>query len=143
MKKASAIFVAGGLWLGVACATGVVATGDFTGDGSAGILWRNQGSGGTGENYLYPMNGAQILPSEGFLRTVADLNWQVVGVGDFDGDGKADILWRNVSTGQNYIYFMDGTAIVGEGFIRTVDDQNWQVGGVDGVDGDGKDDILW
>jgi len=23
---------------------------------------------------------------------------------DHDGDGKADILWRNTSTGQNYLY---------------------------------------
>src|SRR5439155_311965 len=79
----------------------------------------------------------------GFLRTVADLNWTIAGVGDFDGDGKADILWRNTSTGQNYIYLMNGTAIAGEGFIRTVADQSWQVAGVADFDGDGKADILW
>jgi FG-GAP-like repeat/FG-GAP repeat len=143
MKKASAMLIAGGLWFGAAYGAGVVATADFNGDRRADILWRNQGSGGTGENYLYPMNGTAILAGEGFLRTVADLSWQIVGVGDFDGDGKADILWRNSSTGQNYIYFMDATAIIGEGFIRTVADQNWRVAGVGDFDGDGTDDILW
>ncbi len=142
IKKASALLlIAGAVWFGAACAAGVVA--DFNGDGRADILWRSEGSGGTGENYLYPMNGAQILSSEGFLRTVADLNWQVVGVGDFNGDRQADILWRNGSTGQNYIYLMKGTAIVGEGFIRTVVDQDWQVAGVGDFDGDGRADILW
>ena len=30
--------------------------------------------------------------------TLADLNWKVAGTGDFDGDGKSDIYWRNTST---------------------------------------------
>src|SRR5204863_456180 len=94
------------------------------------------------ENYLYPMNGTAILAGEGYLRTVADLNWTIAGVGDFDGDGKADILWRNTSTGQNYIYLMSGTAILTEGYLRTVAGQSWQVAGIGDFDGDGKDDIL-
>jgi len=32
-------------------------------------------------------------------------------------------LWRNNATGENYIYPMDGTAILGgEGYVRTVAD---------------------
>src|SRR5262249_2451539 len=113
---------------------------DHSGDGKSDILWRNSA---TGQNYLYPLNGTTILAAEGFLRTVADQSWQVAGTGDFDGDGKADILWRNSATGENYIYFMDGRTIANEGFIRTVADQNWQVAGVGDFDGDGKADILW
>ena len=112
---------------------------DFDGDGKDDILWRNPA---TGQNYIYFMNGTAVR-TEGFLRTVADLNWTIAGVGDFDGNGKADILWRNTSTGQNYIYLMNGTAIAGEGFIRTVADQSWQVAGIGDFDGDGEDDILW
>jgi len=116
-------------------------TSDFNGDCKSDIVWRNAA---TGQNYLYFMNGTTILSAEGYIRTVADQNWQVTGVGDFDGDGKSDILWRNSTTGENYIYFMDGTAIKpAEGFIRTVTDQNWQVAGVGDFDGDGKADILW
>jgi len=114
---------------------------DHDGDGKADILWRNSA---TGENYLYPMNGAAILASEGFLRTVADQNWQVAGTGDFDGDGEADILWRNAATGENYIYFMDGKSIKpSESYSRTVADTSWQIAGVGDFDGDGKADILW
>src|SRR5439155_106610 len=80
-----------------------------------------------GENYIYPMNGLAIKGTEGNLRSVSDQNWRVVGIGDFDGDGKADILWRNFSTGENYIYCMNNTTIVREGYIRTVSDLNWQV----------------
>jgi streptogramin lyase len=114
---------------------------DFDGDGRSDVLWRNAA---TGENYLYPMDGTTILPGEGYLRTVTDLDWQVAGIGDFDGDGKSDILWRNRSSGQNYVYFLNGTTIKPtEGFIRAVPDQNWQVAGIGDFDGDGRDDILW
>jgi len=114
---------------------------DHSGDGKSDVLWRNSL---TGENYLYPMSGTAILAAEGFLRTVADLNWQIVGSGDFDGDGKTDVLWRNAATGQNYVYFMDGRTIKpSEGFLRTVDDLSWKVAGVGDFDGDGKADILW
>jgi hypothetical protein len=119
----------------------IAGVGDFDGDGKADILWRNSS---TGENYLYPMNGTAIKPMEGYLRTVADLNWQVAGVGDFDGDGKGDILWRNSSTGENYLYPMTGNAIKpSEGYLRTVADQDWQVKGTGDYDGDGKADVLW
>src|SRR5439155_1079265 len=114
---------------------------DFNGDRRSDVLWRN---GATGANYLYPMNGPSILPAEGYLRSVADLSWTVAGIGDFDGDAKVDILWRNASSGQNYIYPMNGTSIKAtEGFFRTVADMNWQVKGVGDFDGDGKADIVW
>jgi len=119
----------------------VAGIGDFDGDGKADILWRNSASG---QNYLYPMNGTAIKASEGFIRTVADPAWQVKGVGDFDGDGKADIVWRNSSSGQNYLYPMDGTTIKPtEGYIRTVADLAWQIVAVGDYDGDGKSDLLW
>src|SRR5205809_2794953 len=99
----------------------VAGIGDFDGGGKDDILWRNSAAG---ENYIYPMNGLSIKPAEGYLRTVADQNWQVVGTGDFGGDGKADILWRNSATGENYIYLMNVTAIVTEGYLRQVADLN-------------------
>jgi len=118
-----------------------VGVGDFDGDGMADILWRNSS---TGDNYVYPMNGTAIKASEGYLRTVADQNWKVAGVGDFDADGKADIVWRNSATGENYLYPMDGTTIKpSEGYVRTVADLNWQIVALGDFDGDGKADLFW
>src|SRR6266404_7203278 len=62
---------------------------------------------------------------------------------DFDGDCKSDILWRSSATGNDYLWLMNGLAIVSQGSLNTVDDQAWQVQGVGDFDGDGKDDILW
>src|SRR5207249_1174358 len=113
---------------------------DFDGDGKSDILWRNSS---TGENYLYPMDGTTILPTEGYIRTGRIEDWQVAGIGDFDGDGKADILWRNSCNGQNYLYPMNGTVIEAEGAYRSIVAQAWQVAGIGDFDGDGKADIVW
>src|SRR5437762_10041154 len=87
------------------------------------------------------MNGWAIA-SGGLLRTVADQAWQVTGIGDFDGDDRADILCRNSSTGQNYIYAMNGLTIATEGYLRA-GALAWQVKGIGDFDGDHKADILW
>src|SRR6185312_2462386 len=45
-----------------------------------------------------------------------------------DGDGRSDILWRNATTGENYLYPMDGKTIKpAEGYIRAVPSLNWKI----------------
>ncbi len=39
------------------------------------------------------------------------MDWTIQGVGDFNGDGKSDILWRHAS-GDISIWFMNGTSLV-------------------------------
>ena len=118
----------------------IAAFGDFNGDGKTDVLWRNSS---TGENYIYFMDRFIILPTEGYIRSIPDQNWQVAGTGDFNNDGRTDILWRNSATGENYLYFMNGLQIASEGYVRTVADMNWQVAGVGDLDGDFKADVLW
>jgi len=143
--RAGAVFLAGeSLETGFPAGWRIVKLGsakiraDFNADRRSDVLWRNSG---TGENYLFFMNGLSIA-NEGYLRTVAVPDWQIVATGDFDGNGSADVLWRNAASGENYVYFMDGLAIANEGFLRTVP-LAWQVAGAGDFDGDGKDDVLW
>jgi hypothetical protein len=59
---------------------------------------------------------------------VSDLAWQIAALGDYDGDGKTDILWRNGSSGENYLYPMDGLAIKSsEGYLRSVPPGAWNI----------------
>lgn len=88
---------------------------DFNGDGKADILWQNPGSGGL--NYIFFMDGLTRV-NAGFLPTVSDANWQIKGLGDYNGDSKADILWSNstLGIGQNYVWRMnDASNLVPDG----------------------------
>ena len=49
----------------------------------------------------------------------ASTDWTIAGVGDFDGNGKADILWRNTTSGAVAIWLMNGTAISSQGVPGT------------------------
>jgi FG-GAP repeat. len=42
-------------------------------------------------------------------------------LGDYDGDGKSDILWRNTIAGDVYVYLMNGFAIRTARTVNVVD----------------------
>ncbi len=63
-------------------------------------------------------------------------------VDDFNGDCKSDILWRNNSTEQVYIWLMNGTTYPGSGSPGSPT-SDWVIQGVGDFNGDGKADILW
>jgi len=119
----------------------VAGTGDFNGDGKSDILWRNAA---TGENAVWLMNGTSLLPATGFTTAVPGVDWNVAGTGDFNGDGKSDILWRNTATGENAVWMMNGTSLLpATGFTTAVPGADWNVAGTGDYNGDGKSDILW
>ena len=92
----------------------------------------------TGANVIWrSCNAATPLAVAG----VTNRDWQVVGVGDFDGDGKADVLWRNISTGANTIWksAMPPTPQA----VTGVSNLGWKIVGVGDFDGDGMSDMLW
>jgi len=105
----------------------VVANNDYNGDGKADILWRHT----NGWNYLWLMDGHVRLQDDqgqnidGNLRGVST-DWVVEADGDFNGDGKADIVWRH-ATGINYIWLMDGVNTLSEGDLNNVGDVQWQI----------------
>ncbi len=138
-----------GLLPGVDTSWFVAGIGDFNGDGKSDILWRNA----SGANYVWHLNGASIsggvltIVSQGLLPSV-DTSWSVVGIGDFNGDGKSDILWRRTD-GTNYVWHVNGAVIAGgvlqissQGLLPGVP-TDWSVAGVGDFNGDGKSDIFW
>ncbi len=68
-------------------------------------------------------------------------NWTVTHTGDFNGDGKADILLRN-DDGSVALWLMNGTTLIsGAGLLGP--NSGWSVTHVADFNGDGKADILF
>jgi Ca2+-binding RTX toxin-like protein len=59
-------------------------------------------------------------------------NWDIIDAhGDYNGDGKSDILWRNSADGMVALWQMDGTQI-GVGAVLSTVPTNWGI--VDGTE---------
>ncbi|MGI0486044.1 DUF4347 domain-containing protein [Pantanalinema rosaneae CENA516] len=120
-------------------------TGDFNGDGKVDMLWRHYQTGATG---VWLMNGLSLVQAVGIdgVAPVTDVRWQIVGTGDFNGDGKVDMLWRHNQTGATGVWLMNGTKFVqAVGFtgVAPITDVNWRIAGVKDFNADGKVDLLW
>jgi CSLREA domain-containing protein len=116
--------------------------GDFNGDGKTDLVWRNVGPApDVGALFLWLMDGTD-LASSGYLPPIS-LDWQIQQVGDFDGGGMADVLWRERNTGSTYLWLMNGTTVAGQGYTTAQTDTAWQVQGVGDFNQDGRADMLW
>jgi hypothetical protein len=116
---------------------------DFNQDEQGDIFWQHSGSG---EMAVWFMNGTVL--QGGTLTTppaLADISWKVHATGDFDGNGKPDLVWRHQATGQIVMWFMDGPDLVSGTFTNpsTLADLGWQIVASGDFDQDAHADILW
>lgn len=62
---------------------------------------------------------------------------------DFNGDGKHDLVWRNIDTGRVWVTTVSGGAVTGGFALYTEPNVNWRIIGTGDFNGDGHGDILW
>ncbi|MEI6209246.1 MAG: FG-GAP-like repeat-containing protein [Desulfuromonadales bacterium] len=118
----------------------IVATGDVNGDGTTDLIWWNNK---TGAVYGMFISGGAVSGG-GLIHTEPNVtDWRIVACADFDGDGKADLLWWNSKSGTLYQMLIDGIAIKSQSVVHVEPDINWRIAGTGDLNGDGKADIIW
>jgi hypothetical protein len=110
----------------------IVAVPDLNGDGKADLLWQHAGTG-----ILYGMLSAfsatspAYAPVSGYIHFPESPAWVVATTGDYDGDGKDDILWHNEADGRVHVMLMNGLAIKDQRTIYREPDTGWKpIGGL-------------
>jgi hypothetical protein len=116
---------------------------DFNKDGHVDVLWHHQR---TGDLYAWYMNGT-VAVSGAYLTPsrFADTRWQIRDLADFNGDGRPDVLWHHQTTGELYVWLLNGTMTTGGSYLTPsrFADTRWKIVKVADFNADGKVDVLW
>lgn len=118
----------------------------LNGDASPDLIWHHR-TGGQVAAWL--MNGTRLV--DGRLlepAQVADTAWKVVGSGDFNEDGHADLVWQH-DDGRAAVWTMNGTTQL-RGEVLDLEPApflsphpDWRIRAVADLNGDGRPDIVW
>ena len=106
---------------------------------AATVFWRNMADGAV---RAWFMQGTSKVGESVLVPSPVDLDWQIVGVGDFSGDGRPDLVWRRQSNGEVGYWYMDGPLHNGGASVAGTSLQ-WHLKAVGDFNSDGKPDIVW
>ena len=120
----------------------LVGVGDFSSDGSTTLVLQSKTSNQVALWFTGGANHAAIT-SGNFLTVTPAAGWKVVGVGDFNGDGKSDLVFQNQTTNQVAFWFMNNYVYTGGVLMPYTPPAGWTVAGTGDFNGDGMTDLVF
>lgn len=129
----------------------LVATGDFNQDTKPDLVWQYQGGLSDGLLAVWYMDGVTMTGST--LTTPSapgDPKWRVVGTGDFNRDGKTDLVFQfsspgGANDGDMAVWYMNGVTMTqGVSIIpQNPGHFSWRIVAVEDYNRDGFVDLLF
>ena len=116
----------------------VVGVADFNGDSQPDYLLYNVSTRQTAVWYLN--NLGSVFGGAAFGPTLP-VNWRVVGVADFDADGRPDYLLFNSTSHQTAIWYLSGATFVSSAFGPSLPN-GWDLVAAGDFNADGKSDYM-
>jgi hypothetical protein len=114
---------------------------DFNADGKFDVIWQHDPSG---QLLAWHMNGAAVVGARYLTPDRAGAGWKLRGSGDFNVDGKPDLVWHNDTTGDIAFWLMDGVWCYASGFFNPSRvAAPWTIASVRDLNRDGHPDLIW
>ncbi len=118
----------------------VHATADFNGDNNSDLLLANTT---TGDYRVVTMNGSSVIADTFVLFMDPVHGLEPRGVGDFNGDGLAEIIFYHPVSGFTALAYLNGGVFSSFETVTVVDEaNNWTLKDAVDFTGDGKTDLL-
>jgi hypothetical protein len=99
--------------------------GDFNFDTKPDILWRETTSG-FGYVSVWLMNGTSHV-GDVVLQAQPSQSWSIGACGDYNDDYRADIAWRNNTTGEDQMWLLSGSSFTAVAVQNA--GSGWRMGG--------------
>jgi hypothetical protein len=113
---------------------------DFNSDGMTDLVLQHED---TGCMVLWQMNGVSLIAQQWITPNCVDPSWRISGYADFDKDGKMDLLFQNVSSGQILVWLLNGTTLKEQLWLSAQPSTSaWRVAALGDFDGDSKVDVI-
>ncbi len=141
LDNAGAISSAGYVWGGTPGASwDMQGSGDFNGDGTDDLLWRNTG---TSQLLIWTLSNG-VLSTYPTLHSGSGLSvWNVKWIADLNNDGTDDLLWQKNDESSVAAWLIAANALNSGGTIYNGDLSAWAIEGCVDLDGDGYQNIIW